>query len=134
MRSGGWGRIVLVSSGAAEDGAPGLEPYAAAKAALHGLGRSLVRNAGSDGVKTNLVLPGLVATAGHRQSIPPQALERFRRLTPTGRLAREQHIAAVVTFLVSDANRSVTGASVRVGGGLNDMTTAIAPARHRRCI
>ncbi|MBV8855157.1 MAG: SDR family NAD(P)-dependent oxidoreductase, partial [Sinobacteraceae bacterium] len=50
MRAAGWGRIVMLSSGAAEDGAPALEHYAAAKAALHGFNRSLARSAGSAGI------------------------------------------------------------------------------------
>jgi len=63
MRAAGWGRIVLLSSGAA-DGAPGLEQYAAAKAALHGLARSLARSAGPAGILTNVVMPGLIPGGG----------------------------------------------------------------------
>jgi NAD(P)-dependent dehydrogenase (short-subunit alcohol dehydrogenase family) len=116
MRAAGWGRIVLLSSGAA-DGAPGLEHYAAAKAALHGLARSLARSAGKAGILTNIVMPGLIATERHRQSIPEQALDQIAESNPTGRLATEGDIAQVVAFLASAANNSVTGAEIHVGQG-----------------
>jgi 3-oxoacyl-[acyl-carrier protein] reductase len=118
MRVAGWGRIVLVSSGAAEDGAPGLEHYAAAKAALHGLSRSLARSTGPAGVLVNAVMPGFVATERHRQCIQPEIFERIAAQTPTRHLATEQDIANVVAFLVSEANGAVTGTEVRVSGGL----------------
>jgi len=116
MRAAGWGRIVLLSSGAA-DGAPGLEHYAAAKAALHGLARSLARSAGPAGILTNVVMPGLIPTPKHRQFIPQQALDQIAAASPTGRLASEQDVAQVVAFLASEANHSVTGAEIQVGRG-----------------
>jgi NAD(P)-dependent dehydrogenase (short-subunit alcohol dehydrogenase family) len=116
MRAAGWGRIVLLSSGAA-DGAPGLEQYAAAKAALQGLSRSLAASAGRAGILTNIVMPGLIATERHRQSIPQQALDDIAARNPTGRLATEDDVALVIAFLVSAANNSVTGAEIRVGQG-----------------
>jgi NAD(P)-dependent dehydrogenase (short-subunit alcohol dehydrogenase family) len=116
MRAAGWGRIVLLSSGAA-DGAPGQEQYAAAKAALHGLSSSLAASAGRAGILTNIVMPGLIATERHRQSIPQQALDDIAARNPTGRLATEDDVALVIAFLVSAANNSVTGAAIRVGRG-----------------
>jgi 3-oxoacyl-[acyl-carrier protein] reductase len=62
MRSRGWGRIVNVSSVVAVDGAPGAGPYAAAKAALHGLTRSLARELGPAGILVNVVMPGPTLT------------------------------------------------------------------------
>lgn len=119
MRSRGWGRIVFVSSGAAEDGAPGLEPYAAAKAALHGLGRSLARSVGPAGILVNVVMPGLIPTDRHRQTIPKEALDFVAGFTPTKHLATPEDVARVISFLSSTANGSVTGACVRVSGGLS---------------
>jgi len=118
MEARGGGRIVLISSGAAEDGAPGLEAYAAAKAALHGLNRSLARGFGRAGILTNVVMPGFIATARHRQVVPAAAIEHLASLAPTGRLATEDEVARVVVFLAAPANRSVTGATIRVGSGL----------------
>jgi NAD(P)-dependent dehydrogenase (short-subunit alcohol dehydrogenase family) len=116
MRAAGWGRIVLMSSGAA-DGAPGLEQYAAAKAALHGLARSLARSAGPAGILTNVVMPGLIPTPRQRQSIPQQVLDEIAARNPTGRLATEDDVARLVAFLASAANNSVTGAEIHVGQG-----------------
>lgn len=116
MRAAGWGRIVLLSSGAA-DGAPGLEQYAAAKAALHGLARSLARSAGKAGILTNVVMPGLISTERNRQAIPQPVLDQIAAANPTGRLASEDDVAQVVAFLASAANNSVTGAEIHVGRG-----------------
>lgn len=118
MKRGGWGRIVLISSGAAADGQPGLEAYAAAKAALHGLNRSLALGLGRAGILSNVVMPGFVETERNRQWVPPFAFEQRASATPTGRLATTEDIASAVTFLASDANRSITGEAVRVTGGL----------------
>ena len=118
MEARGGGRIVLISSGAAEDGAPGLEAYAAAKAALHGLNRSLARGFGRAGILTNVVMPGFIATARHRQVVPAAVIEHLASLAPTGQLATEDEVARVVVFLAAPANRSVTGATIRVGSGL----------------
>jgi NAD(P)-dependent dehydrogenase (short-subunit alcohol dehydrogenase family) len=119
MRARGWGRIVLISSGAAEDGSAGLEHYGTAKAALHGLSRSLARSAGPAGILTNVVMPGLIATQRHRQTIPAAVLDGVAAQTPTRRLATEDDVARVVVFLASAANCSVTGAELRVGGGMH---------------
>jgi 3-oxoacyl-[acyl-carrier protein] reductase len=107
---------VLLSSGAA-DGAPGLEHYAAAKAALRGISRSLAASTGPAGILTNVVMPGLVATARHRATIPAEALQQWAAQTPTRRLATEDDVARVVTFLASAANTSITGTEIRVDGG-----------------
>ena len=118
MKHGGWGRIVLISSGAAEDGQPGLEAYAAAKASLHAFNRSLAVGLGRAGILCNVVMAGFVETERNRNFIPRLAFEQRASLTPTGRLATVEDIASAVVFLASDANRSMTGAALRVTGGL----------------
>ena len=116
MRTQQWGRIVLLSSGAA-DGAPGLEHYAAAKAALRGISRSLAASAGPAGILTNIVMPGLVATEKHRGTIPAQAFEQWAAQTPTRRLSTEDDVANLAVFLASPANANTTGTEIRVDGG-----------------
>ena len=116
MRARRWGRIVLLSSGAA-DGAPGLEHYAAAKAALRGISRSLAVSAGPSGILVNVIMPGLVPTPRHLREIPAPALEHMATQTPTRRLATEKDVAGVAVFLASAANASVTGTEIRVDGG-----------------
>jgi 3-oxoacyl-[acyl-carrier protein] reductase len=118
MRAGGWGRIVLISSGAAEDGSAGLEQYGTAKAALHGLGRGLARGVGPAGILVNVVMPGLIATERHRRTIPAPVLDGVAAQTPIRRLATEEDVAQVVVFLASAANGAVTGSEVRVSGGM----------------
>ncbi|HKF15647.1 MAG TPA: SDR family NAD(P)-dependent oxidoreductase [Candidatus Dormibacteraeota bacterium] len=118
MKAGGWGRIVLISSGAAEDGQPGLEAYAAGKAALHGFARSLARGLGGDGILVNVVMPGFIPTERIRRLVPVAVLEQWASMTPIGRLATEEEVARVVVFMASAANGSTTGAAVRVSGGL----------------
>jgi 3-oxoacyl-[acyl-carrier protein] reductase len=118
MAEAGWGRIVMISSGAADDGQPGLEAYAAAKSALHAFNRSLARGLGRRGILSNVVLPGFVAHDRNRAFIPAAAFEQWASTTATGRLSTAEDVAAVVTFLVSAANGSTTGSVVRVTAGL----------------
>jgi 3-oxoacyl-[acyl-carrier protein] reductase len=118
MRERGFGRIVLLSSGAAR-GAPGMEPYGSAKAAVHGLTRSLSQSAGPAGVLVNVVMPGLVATPKHRETIAPEILAHMASQTPTRRLSTEEDVARLVAFLASPANGNTTGAEVPVAGGLH---------------
>jgi 3-oxoacyl-[acyl-carrier protein] reductase len=117
MKRGGWGRIVLISSGAAQDGQPGLEAYSAAKASLHAFSRSLALGLGRAGILSNVLMPGFVETERNRQFVPRFAFDQRASMTPTGRLATTEDIASIATFLASDANRSITGEAVRVTGG-----------------
>ncbi|MEU7755596.1 SDR family oxidoreductase [Micromonospora sp. NPDC049101] len=120
MRTRGWGRIVLISSGVAEEGRPGPGPYGTAKSALHGLARALAWEGGRDGVLTNVVAPGLTPTADRR---PPAALtDRLAASVPSRRLSGPDEVARLVVFLGSGANGNVTGELVRDGS-----STARAP-------
>lgn len=117
MRAGGWGRIALVSSHNALGGNRGQEFYGSAKAALHGLARSLMWDTGRDGVLVNLVAPGLTSTDRVRTGLPAAVLERERSATPTGRISTPREIARAVVFLCSDANTNITGETLTVAGG-----------------
>ena len=117
MKQSGWGRIVMISSGAAEEGQPGLESYAAAKAALHAFNRSLARGLGRAGILSNVVMPGFVKTERNARFIPQVAFDQWASTTPTGRLPTCEEVATVVGFLASGANGSTTGTAIRVTGG-----------------
>jgi len=98
-------------------GSAGQANYAASKAGLVGLARSLAREYGSRGITVNVVAPGLVdtdMTAALTQRQRDDILER----TPLGRAASSNEVAATVAFLASDAAAAITGAVVPVDGGL----------------
>ncbi|MEV6210119.1 SDR family oxidoreductase [Kitasatospora sp. NPDC051914] len=117
MRARGWGRVALLSSHLARDGAPGQEFYAAGKAALHGFARSLAWDAGPDGVLVNVVSPGLTRTDGVLADLPAEVRERETLRTPTGRLSTPDDVARTIAFLCSAANGNITGSVVDVSGG-----------------
>jgi NAD(P)-dependent dehydrogenase (short-subunit alcohol dehydrogenase family) len=117
MRERGRGRIVAVSSTAATDGLAGQAAYAASKAGLLGLVRTLALELAADGITVNAVLPGMVATE-KVEAMPAEVRDRALAAIPTGRFAMPEEVAAVIAFLCSDAASYVTGAAIPVDGGI----------------
>ncbi|WP_437895287.1 SDR family NAD(P)-dependent oxidoreductase [Sorangium sp. So ce124] len=117
MRARGWGRIVNISSGVALDGVVGAGPYAAAKAALHGLTSVLARELGPHGILTNVVAPGLTLTDKVSAHVSPEFVAQRGKAYPVGRLLRPEEVARTIVFLCSAANTAVTGEIVRASGG-----------------
>jgi 3-oxoacyl-[acyl-carrier protein] reductase len=130
MLERGSGRIVIVSSVIGETGAVGQANYAASKAGLFGLTKTLAREAcfqlaragklteDGIGVTVNTVTPGYVATE-MVESIPEKVLTRIKSTIPAGRLARPGEIARVVHFLAADSAGYITGQVWGVNGGLD---------------
>ena len=115
LRASAAGRIVLISSGAAEEGHPPAPHYIAAKAALHGLCRALAWDAGRDGVLVNVIAAGFTRTATNSDRFGPEIFERAGALTPQGRVSTAEDVAALALWLGSPANTSVTGEVIREG-------------------
>ena len=130
MLERGTGRIVIVSSIIGETGAIGQANYAASKAGLFGLTKTLAREACFQlsragkltddciGVTVNTVTPGYVATE-MVESIPEKVLNRIKGSIPMGRLAQPWEVARVVHFLAADASGYITGQVWGVNGGLD---------------
>lgn len=111
------GRIVFVSSVVGLLGSAGQANYAASKAGLVGLARSLARELGSRGITANVVAPGFVDTEMTAVLGDDRKAEILRSV-PLGRYASTDEIAGVVQFLAGDAAGYITGAVVPVDGGL----------------
>ncbi len=116
MRQRG-GRVVNMSSVVGLMGNAGQANYAASKAGLVGLTKSVARELAGRGVTVNAVAPGFVRT-DMTAGLPDEVVARYEGQIPLGRLADPAEVAAVVRFLVSDAAAYVTGEVVRVDGGM----------------
>ncbi|MGV1048091.1 MAG: SDR family oxidoreductase [Solirubrobacterales bacterium] len=117
MRERGKGRIVAISSTAATHGLAGQAAYAASKAGVLGMVRTLALELAPAGVTVNAVLPGMVETE-KVAAMPGEVRERALGAVPMKRFATPEEVAAVVAFLCSDAAAYVTGAWLPVDGGI----------------
>jgi 3-oxoacyl-[acyl-carrier protein] reductase len=117
MMKARWGRIVNISSVVGATGNPGQANYAAAKAGMVAMSKSLAQEVASRGITVNCVAPGFIATA-MTDSITAEARETLSSQIALQRLGSPEDVAAAVAFLASEEASYVTGTVLNVSGGL----------------
>ena len=111
------GRIVFISSVVGLYGGPGQTNYAASKAGLVGLARSISRELGGRGITANVIAPGFIETEMTAE-LPADRKKTYLSAVPAGRFASPQEVAAAVRFIASPEASYITGAVIPVDGGL----------------
>ena len=111
-----WGRIVVISSGAARGGLRLQAGYAASKSGLIGLAQTVALEHARDGITCNAILPGLIETENVAQ-MPAEIREAVIARTPAQRLGTMEEVAHLIAFLASDAAGFINGAEIPIDGG-----------------
>jgi 3-oxoacyl-[acyl-carrier protein] reductase len=112
-----WGRMIFISSVVGLSGGAGQVNYAASKAGLVGMARSIARELGSRNITANVVAPGFVQT-DMTSGLPEARQQEILGSVPLARMATVEEVAGAVTWLAGDAAAYVTGAVIPVDGGL----------------
>jgi 3-oxoacyl-[acyl-carrier protein] reductase len=117
MIRGRFGRLIFISSVVGQLGSAGQVNYAASKAGLVGMARSLARELGSRGVTANVLAPGFIET-DMTGELAEDVVQKYAAQIPLGRLGGVDDVAGAVEFLAGDAAGYITGALIPVDGGL----------------
>jgi 3-oxoacyl-[acyl-carrier protein] reductase len=117
MMKSRWGRIINISSIVGATGNPGQVNYAAAKAGLVGMTKSIAYEVASRGITANAVAPGFIATA-MTEKLNDEQKDAINSKIPANRMGTPEEIAAAVLYLASDEAGYVTGTTLHVNGGM----------------
>lgn len=117
MMRGKWGRIINIGSVSGLVGNAGQVNYAAAKAGLTGLTKSLAKEMGGKGITANVVAPGFIET-DMTDGLPDKIKDGVKAMTALGRFGKPHEIGATVAFLASDDGGYITGQTLTVDGGM----------------
>jgi len=117
MMKARWGRIVNISSVVGAAGNPGQANYAAAKAGMVGMSKSLAYEVASRGITVNCVAPGFIATA-MTDKLTDDQKAKINTQIPAGRMGTPEEIAAASLYLASPEAAYVTGATLHLNGGM----------------
>ena len=117
MSKARWGRIINISSVVGSMGNGGQSNYSASKAGVEGFARALAKELGSRSITVNTVAPGFIDT-DMTKDLPEANKESMLTQIPLARLGTPEEIAAVVSFLVSEAAGYITGETIHVNGGM----------------
>ena len=117
MMKARWGRIVNISSIVGATGNPGQANYAASKAGMVGMSKSIAYEVASRGITVNCVAPGFIATA-MTDKLNDEQKEKINVQIPAARMGSPEEIAAAVLYLASNEAGYVTGATLHVNGGM----------------
>jgi acetoacetyl-CoA reductase len=128
MRERRYGRIVAIASGAARSGLPGQAAYAASKAGLLGLVKTVAAENVARGITANAILPGLVATE-NVLAMPAEIRDRLLETLPSGRMAEPSEVAALAAYLASEQAGYVTGEAIAIDGGSSLNTFSLTRER-----
>ena len=117
MMKARWGRIVNISSVVGATGNPGQANYAASKAGLVGMSKSLAYEVASRGITVNAVAPGFITTA-MTDKLTDDQKDAILKQVPAGRMGEASEIAAAVLYLASAEAGYVTGTTLHINGGM----------------
>ncbi|GAA0393135.1 MULTISPECIES: 3-oxoacyl-ACP reductase FabG [Micromonospora] len=112
-----WGRMIFISSVVGLSGGPGQVNYAASKAGLVGVARSITRELGTRNITANVVAPGFIETDMTADLSAERKAEILSSI-PAGRMASPEEVAAAVTWLAGDSAGYISGAVIPVDGGM----------------